>query len=81
MASSYAAFDVVIDNGDGTRTAVASHAVTVYDVTNSAALADTATDVNGHVAADSVSPAAGTTLRFSVILTNGQVGYSEAVTS
>jgi hypothetical protein len=81
MASSYAAFDVHVDNGDGTRTAVASHAVKVYDVTNSAALADTVTDTNGHVAAGSVSPAAGTTLRFSVILTNGQVGYSEAVTS
>jgi hypothetical protein len=81
MPSNYAAFDVHVDNGDGTRTAVASHAVKVYDVTHSTALADTVTDANGHVAAGSVSPAAGTTIRFSVDLGNGQVGYSEAVTS
>jgi hypothetical protein len=66
MPSSYLGFDVVIDNDDGTFTAVGSQAVLVYDVTNEVALDPTASDTFGHVPGASVAVDAGTRLRFSV---------------
>jgi hypothetical protein len=79
--SDYPAFEVKIDNNDGSFTPVASETISVYDVTNDDALADTASDANGHVAGDSIAVAAGTVIRFSFRLANGICGYSEAVTS
>lgn len=81
MPSNYAAFDVVIDNDDGTTTPVPSQTVKVYDVTHATALSDTASDSNGHVAGASVAVAAGTLLRFSFSKTNGQCGYAEVLTT
>lgn len=78
--SSYAAFELLVDNDDGTFTPVPSTAVKVYDVTHSAALADTASDSTGTVPGASVAPAAGTLLRFSVHLANGLAGCAEQVT-
>jgi hypothetical protein len=78
--SDYPAFELLIDNDDGTFTPVASTAVKVYDVTNSAALADTASDADGTVPGATVAVAAGTTLRFSFRLANGICGYAEDVT-
>lgn len=79
--SSYTAFELLIDNDDGTFTPAASTAVQVYDVTHSAALADTASDANGTVPGASVAVAAGTRLRFSFRLVNGICGYAENVTA
>lgn len=78
--SSYPSFEVLTDNDDGTFTPVASTTVKVYDVTNAAALADTASDANGTVPGASVAVAVGTRLRFSVRLANGLAGCAEQVT-
>jgi hypothetical protein len=79
--SSYAAFELLIDNNDGTFTPVPSQAVKVYDVTHAAALADTASDAGGTVPGAIVAVAVGTLLRFSVQLTNGLAGCAEDVTT
>ncbi|HEX3560359.1 MAG TPA: hypothetical protein VHU19_14220 [Pyrinomonadaceae bacterium] len=79
--STYAAFELVIDNNDGTFTPVASQTVHVYDVTHSTALADTASDANGTVPAASVAVAVGTLLRFSFLLANGICGFAENATT
>lgn len=79
--STYPAFEVLIDNDDGTQTPVGLQAVKVYDVTHGAALADTASDANGTVPGAAVAVAAGTRLRFSVQLANGLAGCAEQVTS
>jgi hypothetical protein len=81
MPSDYAAFDVSIDNDDGTTTPVASETIDVYDVTHAGALTATASDANGHVAGATVAVAAGTKLRFSFSRANGICGYSEVLTS
>jgi hypothetical protein len=80
MPSNYAAFELLIDNDDGTFTPVPSAAVKVYDVTNGVALADTASDANGTVPGASVAVAAGTLLRFSFRRADGICGYAENVT-
>jgi hypothetical protein len=80
MPSDYAAFEVLTDNDDGTFTPVALATVKVYDVTHSAALADTASDGDGTVPGATVAVDAGTTLRFSVQLANGLAGCAEQVT-
>jgi hypothetical protein len=79
--SDYPAFEIRIDNDDGTLTPVPLQTVKVYDVTHAAALADTASDANGTVPGASVAVAAGTRLRFSVQLANGLAGCAEQVTS
>lgn len=81
MASNYLSFEVLIDNDDGTTTPMPSQTVHVYDVTHTTALADIASDANGHVAAGTVTPTVGTLVRFSVSLANGQCGYKEEVTT
>lgn len=81
MASAYAAFDVLIEAEDGTMVPVPLQTVKVYDFTNSAALSDLATDANGHIAAGTVTPAAGTTIHFSADLGDGRKGYAEIVTT
>jgi hypothetical protein len=81
MASTYSGFDVLQDNNDGTVTAQASVTVHCYDVTHSAALSDVAADADGHVASGSVTPAAGTLLRFYFVRADGVCGYTELVTT
>ena len=80
-SSSYGGFDVLIDNDDGTTTPVVGHSVHVYDVTNSVALTDVASDVSGHVATGTLAVTVGTTVRFWVDLGNGRVGFNEVVTT
>jgi hypothetical protein len=80
-SSSYGGFDVLIDNDDGTTTPVATHPVHVYDVTNSVALADVASDGVGHVATGMLAVVVGTTVRFWVDLGNGRVGFNEVITA
>jgi hypothetical protein len=80
VPSNYAAFDVLIDNDDGTTTPVAGETIGVYDVTNDAPLADTASDADGHVPGDTVAVDAGTELRFSFSRANGICGFSEVLT-
>lgn len=78
--SDYPAFELRIDNNNGTYTPVPSTAVQVYDVTNDAALDDTESDTDGTVPGASVAVAPGTTLRFSFRLANGICGYAENTT-
>lgn len=80
-SSNYSGFDVLIDNDDGTTTPVPSQTVTVYNITGAAALSSVASDSVGHVASGTLPVAAGTQVRFSVALANGQNGYAETVTS
>jgi len=79
--STYPAFDVKIDNDDGTTTPCPLQVVHVYDVTNGAALADVTADAAGVVAAGSLSVAAGTLIRFSFARADGICGYSEVFTA
>jgi len=78
--SNYNAFNVVIDNNDGTVTPVPSQTVKVYNVTASSALADTASDLFGVVPGAAVAVAAGTRLRFSVTRADGLNGFAEQET-
>jgi hypothetical protein len=78
--STYAAFELTIDNDDGTFTPVPGATVMVYDVTHAVTLADTASDADGTVPGATVAVAAGTRLRFSVQLANGLAGCAEQVT-
>jgi hypothetical protein len=64
MASSYPAFEVKVDNDDGTTTLLPLQTVHVYDATNLVALTDVVSDATGVVPAGSVTPGAGTLLRF-----------------
>jgi hypothetical protein len=80
VPSTYNAFNIVIDNNDGTVSAVPSQAVQVYDVTNEVALADTASDEFGVVPGASVAVDAGTLLRFSVTRADGLNGCAEQET-
>jgi hypothetical protein len=79
--SNYPAFETEIDNDDGSVTMLVSVTVKVYDVTHAAALADTASDANGHVAGASVAVAVGTLLRFSYSRADGVCGYAEVLTT
>jgi len=79
--SFYAGFDLVIDNDDGTVTPLASATVKVYDATNSVALADLASDPDGHVVAGSLAVAVGTLVRFRVENYQGRAAYAEQVTT
>jgi hypothetical protein len=79
--SNYAAFDVLIDNNDGTTSPVPMQTINVYDATHGAALSALTTDANGHIPAGTVPPAAGTLIRFSFALADGRCGYSEIVTT
>jgi hypothetical protein len=79
--SAYAAFDVTIDNNDGTTTTVPLETISVYDITNDEALADLETDANGHIDTGTLAVAAGTEIRFSYRQANGICGYAEIVTT
>ena len=79
--SNYSAFEVKIDNDDGTETLLPLQTVNVYDVTNSTPLSDLASDANGIVAAGTLSVDPGTAIRFSFSRADGICGYAEIVTS
>jgi hypothetical protein len=79
--SNYPGFEVKIDNDDGTTTLLPLQTIKVYDVTNSAALSDIASDANGLVAPGSLTVDAGTRIRFSFSRTDGICGFSEVVTT
>jgi len=81
MPSNYAAFDVLFENEDGTRTPAASETVHVYNVTAATALADLTADANGHIPAGTISGAAGSVLRFWSNHGDGRVGYAETITT
>lgn len=78
--SAYPAFEIVIDNDNGSITKVPNQIVKVYNVTAGAALPDTASDAQGTVPGASVAPAPGTRLRFSVARADGLNGCAEEVT-
>jgi hypothetical protein len=88
MPSDYAAFEVYIDNDNGTVTPVPGQTVKVYDVTDAdpetgagaVALSDTASDSTGTVPGATVAVAAGRTLRFSVQRADGLTGCAEQMT-
>jgi len=81
MASNYTAFDVLVDNDDGTTTPLPSQTVHVYDVTNDEALDDLTTDGDGHIDAGTLDVDPATVVRFHITLANGQCGYKEDVTT
>ena len=81
MASNFLTFDILRDNDDGTVTPVGSQTVKVYDVTHSAALADTASDANGIIAGGFLPVDAGTLIRFSVSRADWLNGCAEQVTT
>lgn len=88
MASNYPAFDVTIDNDDGTSTFLPLQVVHVYDVTNLAALADLTADASGVVPSGSVASAPGSLLRFYFLIPvtagdphSGICGFAEVFTT
>lgn len=81
MPSDYATFEVKIDNDDGSVTMLGGETIAVYDVTNDAPLADTASDADGIVPGDTVAVDAGTLLRFSFSRADGICGYAEVLTT
>jgi hypothetical protein len=79
--STYPAFDVKIDNDDGTTTPCPTQTIKVYDVTNAVALApDLVSDASGVVQAGTLAVASGTLIRFSFSRADGICGYSEVYT-
>jgi hypothetical protein len=81
MPSNYAAFEVKIDNDDGSITPVPGQIIKVYDVTHAAALSDLASDGDGHVAGGTLPVVVGTVVRFSFSQVDGHCGYAEVVTT
>lgn len=79
--SYYPAFEVKIDNDDGSVTMCPLQTVKAYDVTHAAALADLMTDATGLVAAGSLAVDPETLIRFSFLRLDGICGYSEIYTS
>lgn len=80
--SNYPAFEVKIDNDDGSFTPVPLQTVKVRDVTNSTNLTDVASDANGIVAAGTLSVDVGTLIRFTVEgRSDRRVGMSEVITT
>jgi hypothetical protein len=81
MASTYPAFDCLIDDGSGIPIPVAAATVHVYDIDGATSLGTLTTDANGHIPSGTVTPAAPRNIRFTINLTNGQTGYAEVVTT
>jgi hypothetical protein len=79
--SNYSAFEMKIDNRDGTFTLLASETVDIYNVTGSASLGTTTSDADGHVAGGTLAVAVGTLVRFSFHRADGICGYAEVVTT
>lgn len=80
MPSNFNAFNLRIDNNDGTLSDVPNQTVKVYDVTNEVALDDLVSDVFGIVAGGSLDVDAGTLVRFSVTRADGLNGFAEQET-
>jgi hypothetical protein len=86
MPSNYSAFDVLIDNGDGTQTVVPNAVVEARDFTDPEAVArimpDLLADTSGQVSAGSLNVGAGSNIRFTwKDETSGRCGYAEATTT
>lgn len=81
MPSNFQAFDLSIDNGDGTTTALPDVTIKVYDATNVADLGDLVSDGDGNVAAGVLPVDAGTVVRFRVEDYLGLAGALEQVTT
>lgn len=80
--SSYPAFDIKIDNDDGTTTPLPAQTIHVYDVTNDELLDDIASDVDGHVAGGALDVDPGTLVRFAFFREDNLLcGYSEVITT
>src|SRR5215831_2073484 len=80
--SYFSAFEVKIDNDDGTTTKCVAQVVKVYDATHSVALTpDLNSDSNGIVAAGSLAVDPGTLIRFSFTRADGICGYAEIFTN
>ena len=81
MPSTYSGFDLLIDNGDGTVTPVGNQVVNFYDVSNDAALVETAlSDASGHVASGSLNINAGTVVRYWFVTNKGVCAFEETTT-
>lgn len=81
MPSNFTAFDVMTEDAAGVKTILPLTTVNVRDVVGEEDLDDLTTDADGHVPAGSVDVAAGSLVRFSVELGDGQKGYAEQVTT
>jgi hypothetical protein len=78
--SYYSAFEVKIDNDDGTTDPCPLQLVKCYDVTHTLALADLMTDANGLIEAGSLAVDPATLIRFSFSRVDGICGYTEIFT-
>jgi hypothetical protein len=81
MPSNYAAFDVKVDNDDGTETKVPDATVKIYDATNVVDLGEITADSDGHIDGGTLPVDAGTVIRFRVENYLSQAGYLEQVTT
>ena len=79
--SSYSAFDVLKEDANGIRTPVPNQTIKVRNVTGSADLSDLTSNADGHIPSGTESVSAGTLLRFSADLGDGQKGFAEQVTT
>jgi hypothetical protein len=79
--SYYAAFEVKIDNDDGTVTMCPAQVVKVYDVAAAVALADLVSDAAGVVAAGTFAVDPDTLIRFAFNRPDLICGYSEIYTT
>lgn len=81
MASNYEGFFVSKEDETGAITQIAGVDVEVYDADAETALTTLTTDSNGYIAAGSVSPAAGTRIRFRVENEDGMAGSVTQITT
>lgn len=81
MPSDYPTIDVFFVESDGMRTPAASTDVIVYDTVTEADIDTLTTDVNGHLAAGTLSVAVGTLVRFRVENFQGRAHSVDVVTT
>lgn len=81
MPSNYTAFDVKIDNGDGTTTPVPDATVNVFNATDVDELDPLTADSDGHVAGGSLAVDVGTIVYFRIENHLGLAGVLEQTTT
>lgn len=81
MPSNYPTIDVFFVESDGARTAAASTTVKVRNTATNTDIATLTTDSNGHIAAGTLSVAAGTLVRFRVENYQGRAHSVDVVTT
>ena len=79
--SHYVQFDVTAWQTNGSKTALPSWTVKVWDATNAVALDDLESDGDGVVVAGTLPVAAGTTIWFRVENYQGMAGMLEQITT